>query len=153
MAEVFRKLPETTSSQTVKRGWRDFLFGALAGFVFSVGLFLVARPEVDNYLRAGLRMLTPAGMTGFFGVLIGEWLRKKARSSLLKYSIYGMIGAVSGAMLFLIVSSSPNIAFTGLGIYFSLWVGGVIGLAVRLSLDEIITESKRKIANENQKPK
>lgn len=147
-------MPQATKKQKAKGGWKDFIRGALAGFVFGAGLFLVVRPDITETLRFILRLLTPAGMAGFFAVLIGDWLRKRMRSSALKYLIFVLLGCIFGAFVKLLLSRSPNIQLTGVGLYFSIWAGGVAGFAVRLALDEIVNETLENIRkrNENEEP-
>lgn len=147
-------MPQASKKQETKGGWKDFIRGAMAGFIFGVGLFLIVRPEISDILRFILRLLTPAGLTGFFAVLIGDWLRKKMRSTALKYLIFALLGCIFGALAMILISSSPNIEMTGAGLYFSIWAGAIAGFAVRLALDEIINETMENIRkrNEDEKP-
>lgn len=144
---------EASSKKRIRSGWRDFLIGALVGLIFSGGLFLLSQPHDEPLSRVVIHLLTPAGLTGFFGVLIGEWLRKRTRSSKLKYSVYGIVGAICGFLIYAIIANAPGLKLSAIGLYFSIWIGAIIGVAVRLSLDEIITESKRKAKNENETSK
>lgn len=130
-------------SSTRKRsnGWINFVVGAVIGLGFSVGIFIITKPVSEPIFGIILHLLTPAGLGGFIAVVVGDWLRDRAKSSRVKYAVYALVCSIGGLLAYIVLAVVSNRPMGAIGLYFAIWIGGVVGLAFRLSMDEIITDN------------
>lgn len=123
------------------RGWRLFWLGAFVGLLFISGLIIISPPGDGVTPALILHVLTPMGISGFVAVLLSEYVRKRIVSGWGRYTFSAVVGIFCGPLIILIMTASikdiPAAAF-----YLAAWAGMVVGMAIRLALDEVISRKR-----------
>ncbi len=105
---------------------------AVAGLLFSVGLYLVSPPRGEGLIATAIHLLTPMALMGLIGILLARPIISKVRSSAFGYSLFTLLGGVAG---FFIISILDYGELSAEAYYLAIWVGFTLGVTIRFSID------------------
>lgn len=135
-----RKLPKYSKRKIKFRDISGFIVGFAGGFLFSVGLFFLSKPREIVFPAIVIHLLSPSALLGFIGLLVQEYVKKRLRAGIKSYIFYGFLGAMGGFVISIILGFGTSLVYSAGNIYMATWAGLICGLAIRLAIDEVISQ-------------